>query len=143
MWASVGASPTLKGQPDIEDFKAGSTGEKLKSTHRIILIQGLRNTTLWVYVEPRIIPLVTGGDRFPAWLVKKTPPSIHPFICEKQTVAPAQMRLRTKADGGKGVPVGQGSEEIVQLRTPKRKNFHALRNHRQTGFFQPIHLLSG
>jgi hypothetical protein len=34
MWVVVGASPTgptLNGQPDIEDFKAGNRGEKLSA----------------------------------------------------------------------------------------------------------------
>jgi hypothetical protein len=34
MWVLVGASPTGPtsiGQPDVEDFKAGSTGEKLSA----------------------------------------------------------------------------------------------------------------
>jgi hypothetical protein len=60
MWVLVGASPTgptLNGQPDIEDFKANSTGEKpsapsepgsFKAAHYYgFSLRGTKNKPLW------------------------------------------------------------------------------------------------
>jgi hypothetical protein len=50
------------------------------------VLRGLRSTKGYVYVEPRKIPLVTGGNRSPAWLVIKK------ICCLQATVAPQNRR---------------------------------------------------
>jgi hypothetical protein len=57
MWVLVGASPTgptLNGQPDIEDFKAGSMGECLAHPQNRGALRPAHYYEL-VYVEPRKI----------------------------------------------------------------------------------------
>jgi hypothetical protein len=62
MWGSVGASPTgptSNGQPDVEDYKAGSMGEELSAPGVIVnqpLLLGPATATAAVQVEPRKIP---------------------------------------------------------------------------------------
>jgi hypothetical protein len=73
MWVLVGASPTAptsNGQPDVEGFKAGSMGEGLREPQNRGNLW-LATATAGVHVEPKESPLITGGDRFPAWLVIK------------------------------------------------------------------------
>jgi hypothetical protein len=74
MWDLVGASPTgptLNGQPDIEDFKAGFMGERLAHPQNRGALRPAHYYEL-VYLEPRKNPpLVTGSEIFPARLVIK------------------------------------------------------------------------
>jgi hypothetical protein len=72
MWVLVGASPTgltLNGQPDIEDFKSGSTGEKPSAPSESGYFKTCALPQQWCTWNQEETSLVTGGDRFPAWLV--------------------------------------------------------------------------
>jgi hypothetical protein len=73
MWVLESASPTgptSNGQPDVEDFKAGSMREELNapSEPRYFYRPLLLPECMWNQNES---PLVAGGDKFPAWLVIK------------------------------------------------------------------------
>jgi hypothetical protein len=70
MWVLAGASPTgpaSNGQPDVEDFKAGITGEELGAPSEPGYF--LAGHCYYRSARGTKPPLVTGGDRFPAWLV--------------------------------------------------------------------------
>jgi hypothetical protein len=72
IWVLVGASPTgptLNVQPGIEEFKAGSRGEKPSAPSEPGCFKAC--ALLWVQYtwNQEILHLVTGSDRFPVWLV--------------------------------------------------------------------------
>jgi hypothetical protein len=74
-WGLVDASPegpTSNGQ-SVEDLKAGSMGtlENPQNRGNFWPATPPATATTVVHVEPTRTPLVTGGDRSPAWLVKK------------------------------------------------------------------------
>jgi hypothetical protein len=76
MWVLVGASPTgptSNGQPDIEEVKAGSTGEKPSAPSKPGVVKACAPPRQWCTWNQKESPLVTGGDRVPAWLVIKKP----------------------------------------------------------------------
>jgi hypothetical protein len=68
----VGASPTgptSNGQPDVEEFKAGSMGEELSAPSETDHFFPA-TATLVVHVEPKVThPPITGGNIYPPGLV--------------------------------------------------------------------------